>query len=430
LSDAVSRKGNAEMHYCHTKSGSIIELSLSILIIAILWAGCVTKPIDFGPGLVKFDARQYGEAMLVFQEVADEDGGKISRARFYMGECYKYQSKYDRAIGQFQMVVDAEPSRSYLADQARDRISQITEGRKNIERLGILFYGGKLGDEKGVDYLMERGLIYESKLGDYENAIKSYHQVVDEFPRTEKAAQAQINIGNIYFYRLYDYARGWPEFKKINAENYPSLPRRIAEVEELLRETNRLRQKINRNLSLIRKSQKERRPISRRAKGYEVYGGVTGNDVAVAYMTVAKAWRQLRNYPKVLEVYRIFISRFPLVLSQAAEARYGVGEVYQEWDRYLEAVNAYKVYIRLHPTDNRRHEAIYNVARSYEIMEDYEDAYKMYKKYCDTYPEASLLQTAKLKLQEYEADKDQDGFPHYMELMAGTADTDPNEYPE
>ena len=67
--------------------------------------------------------------------------------------------------------MDAEPSRSYLAYQARDRISQIREGRKDIERLGVLFYSNKLGDEKAADALMERGLVYETKLCDYENAI-------------------------------------------------------------------------------------------------------------------------------------------------------------------------------------------------------------------------------------------------------------------
>lgn len=142
------------MYYCHTRSGSTRELFLPILAIAVLEAGCVTRPVDFGPGLVKFDARQYGEALLVFQEIADKDGGEANRARFYMGECYKYQSRYDRAIEQFQMVVDAEPSKSYLANQARDRISQIREGRKDIERLGVLFCSSELGDEKVKDALM------------------------------------------------------------------------------------------------------------------------------------------------------------------------------------------------------------------------------------------------------------------------------------
>jgi len=419
----------------NTKSGSTIKLFLPILAIAILWAGCVIKPVDFSPGLAKFDVGQYGEAMLVFQEVADKDSGKANRARFYIGECYKYQSKYDMAIEQFQMVVDTEPPRSYLANQARDRISQIKEGRKDVERLGVLFHSSKLGDEKAADYLMERGLVYETKLGDYESAIKSYRQVVDECPGTKKAAQAQINIGNICFYRLYDYVRGWPEFRKVNAENYPALTYRISEVEKLLRETNRLRQEISKNMSFIKKAQK-RRPMSKIAKGYEIYGGVKSADVATAYMAIAKAWKQLRNYPKVLEVYRTFIEQFPFTLLQASESRYGIGEVYQEWGRYMEAVDAYKVYMEFHPTHYRIHEAIYNVARSYEIMEDYEKAYKMYKKYCDTYSEASrlqevsLLQDARLKLQKYGADKDQDGFLHYMELMEGTSDTDPNEHPE
>ena len=120
------------MYYCHTKSRYTIELFLSILVVAISWAGCITRPVDFGSGLMGYDSRKYDEAMLVFQEIADKDGEEASRARFYMGESYKYQSKYDRAIEQFQMVADAEPARSYLAKQARDCRKQL---RKSVDSL-------------------------------------------------------------------------------------------------------------------------------------------------------------------------------------------------------------------------------------------------------------------------------------------------------
>ncbi|MFC1714198.1 tol-pal system YbgF family protein, partial [Candidatus Poribacteria bacterium] len=157
---------------------------------------------------------------------------------------------------------------------------------------------------------------------------------------------------------------------------------------------------------------------------------------AEAYMAIAKAWKQLRNYPKALEVYRTFIEQFPLMLAEAAESRYGIGEIYQEWGRYLEAVDAYEVYIEFHPTHYRRHEAIYNAARCYEIMEDYGKTYEMYREYYDTYPSLPLLQDdsllhgVRLELRKYEADRDRDGFPYYMELMGGTSDNDPDEYPQ
>ena len=432
----MSRKGDAEMYYCHTRSGSTIELFLPILAIAALLAGCVTRPVDFGPGLVKFDARQYGEAILAFQEIADKDGGEANRARFYMGECYKYKSRYDRAIEQFQMVVDAEPSGSYLANQARDRISQIREGRKDIERLGVLFYSGELGDDKAADALMERGLVYETKLCDYENAIKSYRQVVDEFPGTEKAAQAQISIGNIYFYRLYDYEGGWPEFQKVNAENYPELPQHVKEAEGLLRETNRLLQEIAKQYDFIKDAREREKLAWKGYAGIQLPPEVRNmqGQIAESRRAIVRRWRQLRNYPKALEAYRILIERNPFALPQAAEARYGIAEIYRELGRYPEAVDAYNEYINLHPTIFRWHEAVYNVAMCYENIRDYGKAYEMYKIYSDAYaleyPELKLPQTVKLKLREYGKDEDQDGFPRYMELMEGTSDTDPNEHPE
>jgi tetratricopeptide (TPR) repeat protein len=177
-----------------------------------------------------------------------------------------------------------------------------------------------------VDYLMERGLLYETKLGDYESALKSYSCVVDEFPRTEKAAQAQISIGKVYFYRLYDYNKGWPEFKKGNADNYPDMPGRVAEVEELLRETNRIRQEISVETQFIRRSQKRKVSKVRKFAGYDIYG-ILEDRVAPSFVAIGKKWRQLRNYPKALEAYRILIEKLPLKLVQASECSYGIGDM-------------------------------------------------------------------------------------------------------
>lgn len=131
-----------------------------------------------------------------------------------------------------------------------------------------------------------------------------------------------------------------------------------------------------------------------------------------------------------MNAYRLLIARLPLMLRQVAQGRYTIAEIYQsDLARYLEAIDAYEEYIKYHPTDFRRDEAIYNMAICYEALRDYDKAYDSYKTYRDTYGDGKFYKAAELKVRQWEYDEDQDGFPYYKELIAGTSDTDPNQHP-
>jgi tetratricopeptide (TPR) repeat protein len=390
---------------------------------------CATKAgLDYEAGLRKFEAEQYDEAIKIFEEIAQGGGKYANRARFNMGECYKFQFKWDQAMEQFQMVADSEPSMSYLASEAKNRISQIREGRRDIDRLKII-----IGNypEQAADAMLELGSVYENKLADYGNAIKTYQQLIERFPGTAKAVQAQINIGNIYFYKLYDLTKGWEEFKKVNEKNYPGHMSRVEEVQDLLRETNKLSLEINELLAFTKQAQKRKIPKSGvvTISGYEIYG-VLQDQVAQAFLGIGKKFAQLRNYPRAIEAYQMLIDRMPLMLRQVAQARYGIAEIRQSGQgRYFDAIDAYEEYIQKHPTDFRRDEAVYNMAICYETLRNYGKAYENYRSYRDTYPEGKFYKAAELKVRQYEYDEDKDGFPYYRELMEGTKDTDPNDYP-
>ena len=228
--------------------------------------------------------------------------------------------------------------------------NQAIEGAKAEARdaAGRMVTAGVV-DAESLAELEQRLTDYEDKLDDYENAIRAYRQVVEEFPGTAKAAEAQINIGNIYFYRLYDYVGGWPEFRKINAENYPGMTDSVEQAEDLLRETNRIRQEISKHSTIIRR-----------------WDRVKAEQAAESHIAIARLLSQMKNYPRALEAYRLLIERFPLELKHVAEARYSIAEIYQEQDRYLEAVNAYNKFVNLHPTHFKRHQAIYNMAICYK----------------------------------------------------------------
>jgi TolA-binding protein len=407
----------------------VLSMYLALFSVAAVMIGCTTKGLDYEAGLRKFEAGELDDAIKILEGIVQEGGSYTNRARYYIGECYKLQFKWDEAIQQFQMIADSEPPTSYLASEARNRISQISEGRRDIERIRII-HDNNPGTDQAADALMELGSVYENKLEDYDNSIKAYQQLIEEFPGTSRAAQAQVNIGYVYFYKLYDYTGGWPEFRKVNEQNYPELKFRVSEVEDLLRDTNKVLGEIKEHQAFIKMSQKRKIPRGgRKVLGYDIYGE-RRDQVAQSLLAVAKKWRRLKNYPKAIEACRMLIDRLPLMLRQAAQARYTIAEIYQlDQRRYLEAVDAYQDYIKSHPTDFRRHEAIYNMAICYESLRDYSEAYENYKTYRDTYPEGQFFKAAELKVRQWEYDEDQDGFPYYKELIAGTSDTDANQHP-
>lgn len=417
------------------RSGSIVGMFLILLIIAVAMMGCgatknLTAGLGYESGMRKFDAKKIDEALVIFQEVAESESVYANRARYHVGECFKLQFKWQEAIDQFQMVVDSELPTSYLAAQSRSRIAQIREGRKDIERIKIIHGNySKTDPEAAAGALLDLGSVYENKLDDYDNAIKAYRQLIEEFPGTNKAAQGQVNIGNIYFYKLYDYVGGWPEFQEVNIENYPKLSYRVAEVESLLRNVNKVKTEIMVEMDFIARAQKRKIPEIGEITGYEIYG-IRENQVATSFLSVGIKWRSLKNYPRSLDTYRMLIDRLPLMLVQAAEARYGIASIYQEEGQYMEAADAYVEYIKYHPSYFKRDLAIYNMAICYEALRDYEEAYESYKTYSETYPDGKFYKAAELKVRQYEYDEDQDGFPYYKEAIAGTSDTDANAHPK
>lgn len=336
------------------RSGSIIGICLVMLFVVSAMMGCTTKGIDFESGLREFEALKYDAAILAFEEIAQTENKYTNRARFYIGECYKFQGKWEEATAELQTVVDAEPSSSYLGAEARNRIAQIREGKRDTERLNILISNFP---EQAPDAMLELGSVYDNKLGDYAAAIKSYEDLVERFPKTPKAAQAHFNMGALYFYKLYDLEKGWDAFRHINVENYPDLKYRVSEVETLLRDTNKTRQEIIEHQAFIKESQKKKIPEHGKVSGYEIYGAKR-EMVAQSFLAIGKKWRQLKNYPKSIEAYRMLIDRLPLMLRQAAQARYAIAEIYQlDLGRYYEAVDGYEEYIKKHPTDFRPDES-------------------------------------------------------------------------
>jgi tetratricopeptide (TPR) repeat protein len=389
------------------------------LVFVVTMMGCTTKGLNYEAGIRDYENGDYVQALKTFESVAKMNNKYSTKARFYMGECYKYQFKWDEALTNFQMVVDTEKT-TYLAAEARNRISQISEGRKDVERLTII-HDNNPGTDMASSSLLELGSVYNNKLNDYKKAIEIYQQLIAEFPKSSKSAQGQVEIGYIYLYKLYDYDTAFKEFGKVNVQSYPDLKFRVAEIEDLRRNVNKTRGEISDQISFIRNSQKMKIPegeLGKRVTGYDIYG-MKQDQVAQSFVAIALKWRSLKNYPEALKAYRIMLARLPLQLGSAAESRFGIAEIYLTQHQYAEAIDAFDLYISRNPTHYRRPEAIYDMAICYESLRQYDKAYEYYKTYRDTYPDKEQFKSAELKVRQLEFDENQDGIPLWKDLMSG-----------
>lgn len=385
----------------------IYSIGLALLLIACAITGCgVNKSLNYDIGFAKFEDRELDEAMILFQQIAQERGKYANRARYYIAECYRLQARWDEAVQQFQIVSDADPKGLFGAG-ARYRIAQIEQGLEALKGIEIVHVGFLNSDraELIADKMLELGSIYEDKLEDYNNAIKAYQSVIERFPGTPKAAQAQFSIGNVYLYKTYDYTKAFEELKKVNEENYPGLDFLAKEAEDSLRDFNKTSKEIEECQELIRKSEKKKIEPGKRARGYDIYGA-RDDLVGQAFLAIGTKWRLLKNYPRAIKAYRITIERLPTNIGVASKARYTIVEIYQlDQGRYVEAIEAYQEYIYMHPESFRHEAAVHNLAVCYETLEMYDEAYEKYKEYCLGHPEGKSFRAAHSKVRQYELRK-------------------------
>jgi tetratricopeptide (TPR) repeat protein len=258
-------------------------------------------------------------------------------------------------------------------------------------------------------------------------------KVAEEFKEHEKAAKAQFQVGNIYFYKLYDYGKGWPEYNKVISEFSDSYE--ADEADRILKETQQTLNTIHQYIEDIKKY------TSKTALKYEESGrhvsqsekyGVFADRVAQNYTNIAKGWIDLKNYPNAIAAYQELAKELSMEKFEAAEARYQVARLYQEDGQYQKAIEAYNRLFKESPESTRRNDATYRQAVCYQAIGNFEKAYEGFKTYLgfsQENVEKELFREAKQKVRQMEMDQDNDGYMLYQEANANTSDQDPNQHP-
>lgn len=423
-----------------------VALTIISLVAAIIISGCSKvvpiEQMNMQEAGNAYQEGNYDKALELYLNLLEGDLKKeyVITAHYRCGEIYKKQQKWDEAVAHYQAVIDISPTGD-LGTKSKGSIADIRKYRQIITQNDYTYRNIRRTEEgkpieedysKGAEALYEMARAYEA-LKVYDKAIEYYSKLVEEFPKHEKAPQSQFQIGNIYFYKLYNYQKGWPQFVKV-IEEYPD-SYEADEADRILKETKSTLDNISQYMEHVKKYTSEKaldyeeagRYVSQAAK----YGAFT-DQIAQDYINIAKSWIDLKNYPNAIETYKELARELPMEKFTAAEARYQVARLYQEDGQYQRAIEAYNNLFEKSPESSRRNDATYRQAVCYQAVGEFEKAYEGFKTYLGFSEEnvdKELFREAKQKVRQMEMDQDNDGYLFYQEAEANTSDQNPNEHP-
>ncbi len=402
----------------------------------------------------KAEAKQqelYDRAMSIYLEIIaqDADGKYAQRSHYQIARIYKKYYEWDKANEHYQAIVELDPT-GYYASEAKSGIANILKNRQlittelaNYQNYMALYNTQKAEGTADAEALEETydiaatalykvGQAYEA-LENFPQAIETFERMAKEFPDHKRGVQAQYQVGNIYFYKLYDYTNsgGWGAFVKV-AQNFPDTYEakqvviKLNKVQELLTEIKQLQDE---NLQYRSKKARDFEEDDRYVLPSEKWL-MARTDVAVQnFQQIARNWRDqdLRNYPNAIETYKVIIRDLSHKKFAVADAYFQIGALYQQSAQYERAIDAYEDLFDNAAESTWRNEAAYQQAVCYRAIREFGSAYKGFKTYVSlTKGDRSYLREAEQILRQYELDQDQDGILFYQELENGTSDQEPN----
>ena len=340
----------------------------------------------------KKQQERYDKAMALYLEVIERDtkGKYAQRAHYQIARIYKRRYDWDKATEHYQAIVALDPT-GYYANEAKGGTANIRKNREVIKTKRAEYqnykaiYDSAPTDETfniAAEALYEVARAYES-LENYTEAIRNYERLVEEFPEHPKAPQAQFQVGNVYFYTLFDYQGGWPAYVGVT-EKFPDSYEAsqagtlLKQTAEILTEINFLKDEIDK---FRNKKPVEPEKNGRKIKSADIWVEEYSDQVVQNFQQIASNWRKLRNYPRAINAYKTLARDLSHKKFAAADALFRAGELFQQNGDYERAIEAYGAMLELAPESVWRNEAIYQQAVCYGSIREFEAAYEGFKLY-------------------------------------------------
>ena len=404
----------------------------------------------------------YDAALTGYLEIiAENPNGKYATySHFQAAAIYKKRFEWDKSTEHYQAIVDIAPT-GYLGGRAKSGIADIRKNRDVIKdnrrtyqnhaplskdlvkRAEEAQTAGNTEDaelynqqaldskDKAVRALYDEARAYQT-LGNSEEAIKQFERVVAEFPEHKLAPQAQFQVGNIYFYELYDYIGGWPAYVKV-IEKFPD-SYEASDAETLLKDAETTLTEIAQDQADIKKYTNQKAldyiRAGRDVLPSDLYVAGYADRIAQNFQNIGSGWVKMRNYPAAIAAYRKLAENLSYKKFHAADALFRIGDLYQKDGQYQRAIAAFEDMLDKAPESTWRDEAVYQQAVCFRAVREFEEAYRAFKAYMSLDKEGKYYREAEQIVRQYELDQDGDGFKFYVEQEAGTSDKDPNDNPD
>ncbi len=383
----------------------------------------------------------YDKAMALYLEVIERDtkGKYAQRSHYQIAKIYKRRYDWDKANEHYQAIVALDPT-GYYANEAKTGTANIRKNREIIKAKRAEYqnykaiYDNEPTDETfniAAEALYEVARAYEN-LENYTEAIRNYERLVEEFPEHPKAPQAQFQVGNIYFYTLYDYQGGWPAFVAVT-EKFPD-SYEASQAGTLLKETADTLTDIKLSMDEIDKYRNKKaveyRKTGRKITPADMWVMGYSDQVVQNFQNIAGNWEELRNYPRAINAHKTLARDLSHKKFAVADALYRIGALYQQNGDYERAIEAYDTLFENAPESVWRNECVYQQAVCYRSIREFGAAYEGFKAYMSiTKGDTPYLREAEQIVRQYELDQDQDGYLFYQEQEEGTSDQDANSHP-
>ncbi len=383
----------------------------------------------------------YDKAIALYSEVIERDtkGKWAQRAHYQIAKIYKRRYDWDKAVEHYQAIVALDPT-GYYANEAKSGTANIRKNREVIKAKRAEYqnykalYDNSPTDETfniAAEALYEVSRAYES-LENYTEAIRNYERMVEEFSKHPKAPQAQFQIGNVYFYTLFDYGGGWPAFVGVT-EKFPD-SYEASQAGTLLKQTNEILIEISFLMDEINKFRNKKaveyQKTGRKITPADMWVMGYSDQVVQNFQQIGGNWEKLRNFPRAINAYKTLARDLSHKKFAAADAMYRIGTLYQQNGEYERAIEAYDNLFENAPESVWRNEAVYQQAVCYRSIREFGSAYDGFKAYMSiTKGDTPYLREAEQIVRQYELDQDEDGYKFYEEQEAGTSDQDASSHP-
>lgn len=310
-----------------------------------------SKPNELGEPWTEIgefvDAREYTAALAKLQEYASSNPGVeiLSETYYRIGFIhYEYTHEYDKALDAYQKVVDlGEKSKStsdiepFLAF-SRMSIAHIYR-RIGQYDAAITMYKSVAASYPETEYAMVAAK-YIGGIQDAQTELKLQQQIIDKYPSTEFAAEAQFRIAELYLsmQHLNNPQQAILEYARV-VEKYPN-SRRAAEAQ--LKIGNTYRTILNRPEDAI--SAYKKLVPSRSASRFS-----SSKLGAEALFQIGRLYySDLHNYKKALEAFNRFLKDYPTYWKYPA-AVYWQGMCYEQLKEYDNAIGSFELFVQMYP---------------------------------------------------------------------------------